>query len=204
MPPMTPPAPRTPGASPAPARAHTRAHTGMVGDDAMAAATGEPRAHWFALLDGQGATGWSHRDIAAWLVVAQGVDAWWAQGITVGYEQERGMRAPGQRADGLFESSASRTVALPVGDAYRLLADDAARERWLDVPVEVTGRTAERSVRWTMPDGSRVVVRVQAVRDDATRVAVQHRRLADAAAVSAAKASWADRLARLGALAAVR
>jgi hypothetical protein len=179
----------------------TRPHTGVVGDDAMAAATGHPRSHWFALLDAQGATGWTHQQIATWLVEAHGVDPWWSQGVTVGYEQARGIRVPGQRRDGSFESSSSRTVPLGVAEAYRLVADPAVRDRWLDVPVEVTGETADSSVRWTLPDGSRAVVRVQPVRPGATRVAVQHGRLADADAVTGSKASWSERLTRLATLA---
>jgi hypothetical protein len=181
--------------------AGTRAHTGVVGDDAMAAATGHPRAHWFELLDAQGATGWTHRQIATWLVEAHGVDPWWSQGVTVGYEQARGIRVPGQRQDGSFESSSSRTVPLAVAEAYRLVADPPVRDRWLDVPVEVTGETVDSSVRWTLPDGSRTVVRVQPVRPGATRVVVQHGRLADADAVTASKASWSERLAGLAELA---
>ena len=179
----------------------TRAHTGVVGDDAMTAATGHPRTHWFTLLDEQGATAWRHRDIAAWLVGTHGVDAWWAQGITVGYEQERGIRVPGQRQDGSFEASTSRTLPLDVAAAYRLVAEPGARQRWLDVPVDVTGETADASVRWTMPDGSRVVCRVQPVRDGAARVVVQHARLADADAVVGSKKIWGERLDRLAALA---
>jgi hypothetical protein len=179
----------------------TRAHTGVVSEDALEAATGHPRAHWFALLDTEGATGWTHRSIATWLVDTHGVDAWWSQGITVGYEQARGLRVPGQRQDGSFESSSSRTVPVGVPDAYRLVADPQLRDHWLDVPVEVTGETADSSVRWTLPDGSRVVVRVQAVRPGATRIAVQHGRLADAEAVTASKSLWSERLGHLTKLA---
>ncbi|OLT47887.1 hypothetical protein [Cellulosimicrobium sp. CUA-896] len=46
-----------------------------LGDDAVAAATGQPRATWFALLDAQDATTWTHKDIAAWLVREQGSTA---------------------------------------------------------------------------------------------------------------------------------
>jgi hypothetical protein len=181
------------GASPA----GTRAHTGVVGEDALLAATGHPRAHWFSLLDAEGATGWTHKAIAAWLVETHGVDAWWSQGLTVGYEQARGLRVPGQRQDGSFESSSSKTVPVGVPDAYRLVADPHVRDQWLDMPVTVTGETTDSSVRWTLPDSSRAVVRVQAVRPGATRVTVQHRRLADADAVTDSKALWSQRLGRL-------
>lgn len=109
-----------------------RRSTEALGDDAVTAATGQPRAAWFALLDAQDAAAWSHRDIATWLVERQGVDGWWAQSLTVAYEQERGLRAPGQRADGTYEVSPSRSVSGTFDQVRRLLLDDDARARWLD------------------------------------------------------------------------
>ncbi|MFG2003225.1 DUF4287 domain-containing protein [Spirillospora sp. NPDC048911] len=49
---------------------------------------------WFVLLDEWGAESHKHGEIVRWLTEEQGVDHWWAQTLTVGYEQERGMRAP--------------------------------------------------------------------------------------------------------------
>ncbi|WP_157002378.1 hypothetical protein [Agromyces laixinhei] len=94
-----------------------------VGDDAVVSATGKKREEWFALLDAAGGTGWKHQAIAHWLVTEQGVDPWWAQGVTVGYEQARGIRLPGQRQDGTFEVSVTRTIAAEVEPALRALAE---------------------------------------------------------------------------------
>nr|NLD40055.1 hypothetical protein [Actinomycetales bacterium] len=92
-----------------------RRNTDMVSDARVRAATGEGREHWFELLDGAGAVrdGWKRAAMAAFLV-ARDVDPWWAQGITVAYQQERGLRRPGQVADGTFEASISKTLAGPV------------------------------------------------------------------------------------------
>jgi hypothetical protein len=84
-----------------------------VADERVLEATGRGSQAWFALLDGWGAAGRSHTEIARRLREDQGVDAWYAQSITVGYERARGLRAPGQRPDG-FAVGASRTVAVPV------------------------------------------------------------------------------------------
>ena len=94
-----------------------------VGDDAVVSATGRSRGDWFALLDAAGATGWKHQAIANWLVTEQGVDPWWAQGVTVGYEQARGIRLPGQRQDGTFEVSVTRTIPGELEPALRALAE---------------------------------------------------------------------------------
>ena len=185
-----------------PAGEHTaRPHTAVVGEQAFAAATGRSRAEWFALLDAQSAAGWPHRDIAAWLTGVHGVDAWWAQGITVGFEQARGTRVPGQRQDGLFEASVSRTLRADPEDVWALVADPDRRTLWLDAPVQVTGETPLASVRWTMPDGTRVVGRLVPVRPGATRFTAQHQRLPDGAAAAASKAFWAERLTVLAKLA---
>ncbi|WP_234980892.1 DUF4287 domain-containing protein [Agromyces cerinus] len=93
-----------------------------IGDGAVLDATGRSRDEWFALLDEAGATGWKHQAIASWLVTEHGVDSWWAQGVTVGYEQARGIRLPGQRQDGTFEVSVTRTIAGDVEPALRALA----------------------------------------------------------------------------------
>lgn len=189
-----------PNASAAPSPSTTpgpRPHQEVVGDRALEEATGRSRVDWYALLDAAGATEWKHRDIASWLVREHGVDAWWSQGLTVGYEQERGIRVPGQQQDGLFECSVSRTLPLVRERAYAAVTDVALRSQWLDLPVTVTGATPPASVRWALPDGTRAVVRVEAVRPGVSRVVVQHARLPDGAAVSAAKAAWKSRLAAL-------
>lgn len=199
----TDPAPEpSPGADAPLGSPGSRSHDQVIGDRALQDATGRPRTDWYALLDAAGATGWRHRDTASWLVREHGVDGWWAQGITVGYEQSRGIRVPGQRQDGSFECSVSRTLPVDRERAWALVADDGARSGWLDVPVEVTGTTAPASVRWALDDGTRAVVRVEPVRPGATRVVVQHARLPDADALTASRAAWKERLAALAALAA--
>ena len=88
-----------------------------VSDDAVVRATGRSRNDWHDLLSTAGAHDGSPSRIAAWLVAEHGVDGWWAQGITVGYEQHTGRRKPGQRADGRFEASVSRRIPLQQHDA---------------------------------------------------------------------------------------
>jgi hypothetical protein len=99
-----------------------------VGDDAVGAATGRPREEWFALLDEAGAEQLTHQQIATRLANVHGVDAWWAQNVTVAYEQARGIRRPGQRQDGTYEASVTRTVDLEKADGLRALATLVERE----------------------------------------------------------------------------
>lgn len=70
---------------------------------------------WVKELDESGGRDLSHADLARKLheVLDGKVDShsWWAQGITVAYEQHIGKRIPGQLANGLFELAISKTVA---------------------------------------------------------------------------------------------
>jgi hypothetical protein len=177
-----------------------RRHEQAVGDEAVRERTGRTRAEWFALLDAAGATGWTHAATARWLGAEHGVDAWWCQSITVSYEQARGMRAPGQRPDGTFETSSSVTLPVPVDVAWAWCTEPERRGAWLDEAAEPRGETLRRTVRWTL-DGRRVLVSTDALPDSRagarTRVTVTHRGLASAEEVAVHKEAWAARLRRL-------
>lgn len=176
-----------------------RTHQASIGEDTLHSRTGRTREEWFSDLDAAGAAGWAHRDIAAWLVRERGVEEWWAQSLAVGYEQARGLRAPGQRPDGTFEANTTKIVPLGVASTYRLLSDPAQRTRWLDMTPVLRGTTEPTNVRWDWPDGSRVTVRLEDA-EGRTRVAVQHHRLGDAEALAVMKGFWRDRLAQLALL----
>ncbi len=172
-----------------------RRHEATVGAEAVLRSTGRSREAWFALLDDAGATSWKHGPIASWLV-EQGVDGWWAQSITVGYEQARGMRAPGQRPDGSFEANLTRTLAAPTDVTLGWLTDADRRARWLEVEPELRSTRATTSVRWGWPDGGRVTLHVLAAPGGRTRLSVQHR-TQDAAAIPELKRAWSARFDRL-------
>lgn len=203
--------------APAYDRRMVRSSADALGDDAVVAATGQPRAYWFELLDAHDASSWSHQDIASWLVSVQGVDGWWAQSVTVAYEQARGLRAPGQRADGTFEVSASRTVPGTLDAVFAAVADEASRARWLDPALpaagaggrsEVLAATPGTSVRLRWPAGAlggaeadaRVVVGLYQPRDDdgdptgKVRVGVSHPGLNTPDDAAALKEFWKARL----------
>ena len=109
-------------------------------DEVVRRNTGRTWDEWFALLDAWGAVQRPHPEIARWLMEEHGVGGWWAQGVTVAYEQARGLRDPGQRRGGLYEANASKTVAVPVERLYEAFADPALRERWQVDPGQLGGR----------------------------------------------------------------
>lgn len=178
----------------------------MVSDAKVRAATGEGREHWFELLDGAGAVrdGWKHTAMAAFLV-SEEVDPWWAQGITVAYEQARGLRQPGQAADGTFEASASKTLAVDLAALWPWLTDAEKRRRWLGAGYRMTGETPGKSVRLSGPNGARVVLNFYGPVPAGTptgkqRLQAQVRNLPDSEAAVAMKEHWRAALTKLAAL----
>jgi hypothetical protein len=168
-------------------------------DEVVRANTGRGWDEWFALLDGWGAARRPHPEIARWLVEEHAVGGWWAQGVTVAYEQARGLRDPGQRRGGLYEANASKTVAVPVERLYEAFADPALRERWLpDAAFEVRSARPGRSIRANWDDGStRLVVSFTAHGEAKSQVALVHERIPDAATADKLRTWWRERVAVL-------
>jgi len=169
-----------------------------VAEERVAAATGRGWQAWFEALDGWEAASRSHTEIARWLREEHGVDGWYSQSITVGYERARGLRAPGERPDG-FAVSASRTIAVPVERLFEAFADEVRRERWLP-EAELRVRTAAplRTARYDWEDGStRVIVGFDDLGEAKSRVALSHERLPDADSTGEMKAWWRERLTAL-------
>lgn len=168
-------------------------------DAAVNKATGKNWDEWRALLDAWGASGKSHTEIAKYLVEEHGVDGWWAQGITVGYERLIGRRQAGQRNDGSFSASVSKTINASVEDVHAALADDTQRSQWLEDGV-ASFRTASapKSVRFDdLEAGIIIAVFLTAKGDGKTSLQVQAEKLASKEAGEEWKAAWKPRLTKL-------
>jgi hypothetical protein len=168
-------------------------------DAAVKAATGCTWERWVKALDRAGARDWPHPTIAKHVRDKYKVTSWWAQTVTVGYERIKGLRAIGQRRDGSYEASKSRTFPVPVERLYAAFHDPRLRGRWLP-GVDLTVRTAtrEKSMRITWPDRTSVSVGFSRRGEGKSQVAVQHERLPDQAAASRVKQCWSERLDGLG------
>jgi len=168
-----------------------------IGDAAVQEATGRTWAQWIASLDRAGAAAKTHREIVALVRGNLGLDkAWWSQMVTVGYEQAKGLRAVHEQSEG-FAANASRTLNVPAGAVFAAWNDARRRAAWLADPLTIRKSTPDKSLRITWGDGTNVDVNLT-VKDAAkTVVAVEHAKLASAAAVTAKKAYWKEALARL-------
>jgi hypothetical protein len=165
-------------------------------DESVLKNTGRTWDQWFKLLDKSGAKDKKHPEIARWLSEEHGVDGWWAQSVTVAYEQDRGMRAPGQRADGTYSVSASKTVKVPVEVLFEAFRDESVREGWLG-EYEVAVRTARPGISMTAEweEGStRLNAGFYAKGPGKSQVALAHEKIVDAQQADELKAFWRERM----------
>jgi hypothetical protein len=171
----------------------------LTSDEAVEAATGRSYDDWFAALDSSGMASRRHGEIAAALTDEHGVDSWWAQTITVGYERARGLRPAHGGRDGLFSVSASKTIAVPTERLFEAFTDPHVLARWLPEGGlrERTSRPA-RSARFDWDDGStRVNVGFEPRGEGRSQVALAHERLPDAETAERMRLHWRKRLAAL-------
>ncbi|HWB43365.1 MAG TPA: hypothetical protein VG500_19030 [Gemmatimonadales bacterium] len=181
-----------PAAAPAPA---DYARIAGKSDAILKEKTGCNWERWVRSLDAHKAYTWRHGEIAKYVAEKYKVPGWWAQMVTVGYERIKGLRAVGQRMDGLFEAGKSRTFAVPVSDLYRAFHDGRTRARWLPgLDLTVRGATREKSIRLTWPDGTPVTAWFERKGEGKSVVALAHGKLPDRAAASQAKQFWGERL----------
>jgi hypothetical protein len=161
--------------------------------------TGRTWEGWVAALDSHGAAELPHRDIAMLVSTTYNVQAWWTQSVAVGYERIKGLRARGQRRDGTYEASKSRTFDVPVSTLFDAWADAATRRRWLDgVSVKVRTATAPKTMRLDWADGTIVAVGFMAKGEGKSSVALAHTKLPDPETAKRLKQYWSERLDALG------
>ena len=168
-------------------------------DATLKAKTGCSWERWVRALDYHGAQQMSHRDIAALVNEKYKIDGWWSQTVTVGYERIKGLRARGQRRDGTYEASKSRTFNVPVTSLFDAWANANVRRRWLNgASVKVRTATAPKSMRLDWTDRSIIAVGFAAKGKSKSMVAVQHTKLPDRATADRLKEYWSGRLDTLG------
>jgi hypothetical protein len=187
--------PRVAAAAPA-AATNPKDYASLAGmsDAVIKSKTGCDWQRWVKTLDQFGAASMSHREIAEMVNTTWKVDGWWSQTVTVGYERIKGLRARGQRRDGSYEASKSRTFSVPVTKLYDAWANASTRKRWLDAKdVKIRTATKPKSMRLGWSDGTIIAVGFYPKGKDKSSVAVQHTKLPDRGSSDRLKKYWAER-----------
>ena len=163
-----------------------------MSDESVRKATGKTWAAWVKLLDSVNAAEKPHREIVKH-VSSTGTPGWWSQMVTVGYERIRGLRDRGQRRDGGYEATKSRTFAVPVSKLFDAFAKPRIRAKWLTAKVKVRTANPHKTMRLEMEDGTHVAIGFLPKGAKKSAVAVQHEKLADKATAVKMKEWWAER-----------
>ncbi len=180
---------------PAPDRTNGTRPSGWVAepelsDDAVRAGTGRGWDEWRQLLDAWSGTEAGHTAIATYVREHHGVDGWWAQTVTVGYERITGRRLPYQQPDGTFTINRSRTLHTDPDALRRMLLDGVGRSQLFPgLDTELRSRATSKNVRVTVGPGTAEIS--LATRDDGrVKVTVQHHRLPTHDEVEPWRAFW--------------
>ena len=166
----------------------------LISDSAIERSTGVSWTGWLERLNQMGARDLSHKDITAKLVADYQVAGWWAQSLTVRYEQVIGRRKPGQNNAGDFSVGVSKTLSGSVDDGLDWwLAKVQSRTDFNSIPIVTSSTTKTekwRHYRAALKDGSRVVVGIYAKTPTKFGFGLQHEKLPSADASEAWRAYW--------------
>jgi hypothetical protein len=154
---------------------------------------------WLRFMDGIGAQDLDHKAIA--LRVYEELDdsfeqrGWWTQAVTVAYEQHIGRRIPGQRPDGTFQTSVSRSTSSGMRelmDRWEQFAagDEAVRDTVVAGDLRVSGTDRRLTWRTKARDGSSVVVISEPKKNGTASLVVQHMGLATLELNEEARERW--------------
>ncbi|ROS51443.1 hypothetical protein [Frigoribacterium sp. PhB24] len=130
-----------------------------LSDARLGSGTGRSAAEWFARLDAAGATRLSHEQISRLLVDEFEVAPWWAEGVTVRYEQERGVEPPGRQPDGTYAVTVGRSLRGAPLELLDLAVDRFARYAG-GGPAVVARSGAQPTADWALAHGESLRLRV--------------------------------------------
>jgi hypothetical protein len=146
--------------------------------EAVERATNRTWDEWLRFMDSIGATKLSHHEIAT--RVLEELDgridnpAWWAQSVTVAYEQHIDRRMPGQRPDGTFQTSVSKATKLRMQELMDRWVEFAARDA--DVLAVIAGEPrasgTDKRITWRVKahDGSDIRITSEPKKDGAASI----------------------------------
>jgi hypothetical protein len=155
---------------------------------------------WVYALDRKKAYEMSHGEIARIINEKYKIDGWWSQTVAVGYERIKGLRVIGQRRDGTYEASKSRTFNVPVETLFDAWADANTRRKWLKPGVKVRTSNPPKTMRLGWDDGIIIAVGFTPKSASKSQVAIQVPKLDSKATAELVKKQWSDYLDALGEL----
>jgi hypothetical protein len=167
--------------------------------EAIERATSRTWEEWLRFMDKIDATHLDHHAIATKVLydLMDGIDnpGWWAQAVTVAYEQYVGRRVPGQRPDGTFQMSISKATKCGMQELMDKWTAFAAKDKAvLDIivgDVRVSGTDNRITWRAKAKDGPSITIISEPKSSDTASIVVQCLGVRTAALKDRAKKAWA-------------
>lgn len=168
-------------------------------------ASGRAWTDWMELFETRGARHLAHLDIArlARSEMPEGVTNpdWWAQAAAIAYEQEAGLRVPGQSSTGTFRVGASRTLKSDRDaaiESWAILVNETLEHRGYTCEKIRQSRTDKRSFwRANLSGAGRIEVAAAPKGDDRVTLALSHEGLETQEEIEPWRAYWKAWLQRL-------
>jgi uncharacterized protein YndB with AHSA1/START domain len=105
--------------------------TKPISDEAVKKATGKPWEQWRDILKKSFTKDDIHKDIVTFLRDEYGLSHWWAQSVTVDFEQYTGKRKIGQTQTADYQTGVRKTMRAKADDVWDLLLSNKASSIWL-------------------------------------------------------------------------
>jgi hypothetical protein len=166
-----------------------------ISDAALIKATGKDWPRWKKILRTMKAGDLSHKEIAIKLSDEHGVPGWWAQGITVRFEQEIGRREPGQSSSGKYNVGVSATIDGSMDDALASWTAAVKNRKKFDGVSIVSTPNTSASPKWRywkikLQDGTRIIVNFSNKAGNKALIQVQHENLSEREEIERWRAYW--------------
>jgi hypothetical protein len=169
--------------------------TQAISPEAIEKGTGKTWDAWIAFFDAMDAASLSHKDIAKKTHENGGATGWWAQMLTVAYEQHIGRRVPGQDCDGEYSVSVSKTLNADLDNALQWWLEAVEGIEDLSGVGVTSGPDVNKTDKWRywragLADGSRVNVNIYEKSAGKSSLGIQHEKLESADQIEHWRAWW--------------
>ncbi len=169
-----------------------------VSDATLHESTGRGWNEWCDLIDDLDGHDGDHTKVAGMLCTDHGLDNWWSQTVTVGWERITGRRAKYQALDGTFATSKTRTMTIDPDELRSMLLDaDDRLDLFPGLVTVLRSRPTAKVPRLAIEGAGEIQITAVPKANAKTVVTVTHSKLGSASELQPWKQYWTEWLAAL-------
>ena len=123
---------------------------GKVSDASVFKHTQKHWKEWVDLLEKAGARSWTYPELVTYLKKKHRLTPWWQQSVALGFLIATGQRQVGQDQRGKYMATATKSLSVPLGQAWTFLISRQGLEIWLKPMIELS---VQPQVQFETEDG---------------------------------------------------